>query len=139
MTLFEMYKRFPNGCDNFGKWGDFHVELYRRFPLTSEQMDEAWFDRIAWLREMFARHPLGCAEFGAEWCELWKALGRVLLMPAKVELCCPINWTWQESELIGQGVVSSCVCDTIARPSVINLDYRVDLHDGTIVKEWISE
>jgi hypothetical protein len=95
------------------------------------------------LREYFTRYPLGCESYGAQWLELWAALGRVLEMPAQMwygtESWPEKRVTWvQWMGFVERHTVADCL-ETAdkTRRSRSGLQFaRIALLDGSVVKEW---
>jgi hypothetical protein len=110
MTMHQLYLQYPNGFDNFGRWSDHH-------------------------KAMHARHPLGCAEFGAEWLGLWEALGKLLGRRGQLEI-------FSDGMLVGSSGVSreisvaELIALAIEKPALRCLRRHVRILPGTIVKEW---
>jgi hypothetical protein len=110
MTMHQLYKLHQFGFDNFGRWADHH-------------------------RAMHAKHPLGCAEFGAEWLGLWEALGKLLGRRGQLEI-------FSDGMLVGSSGVSreisvaELIALAIEKPALRCLRRHVRILPGTIVKEW---
>lgn len=96
----------------------------------------AWYEHH---KTMHAKHPLGCAEFGAEWSRRWEAVGRLLDAPARIGVRQGSTDTFERYRLkTGHGTtVAHCVEHVVLRLQFDpRLYLRIELLDGTIVKEW---
>ena len=106
----QLFHLYPNGCRSFGKWLSYH-------------------------RRMHGRHPLGCLRFGEKWLQLWDAVGRLLVRPARREGKRRSTWF-----VIDHDTVANSLKFEITRAGIDPLrkgaGCRVVLLDGTIVKEW---
>lgn len=106
----QLFHLYPNGCGSFGKWLNYH-------------------------RRMHGRHPLGCLHFGEKWLQLWDAVGRLLVRPARREGKRRSTWF-----VIDHDTVANSLKFEITRAGIFPLrkgaGCRVVLFDGTIVKEW---
>jgi hypothetical protein len=105
-----LFNTYHNGFDNFGRWSDHH-------------------------KAMHAKHPLGCAEFGAARLKLWEALGKLLNSSAQLEFYDATTGRWWVPSYGGQAPQTVQECLIMAQFA----DRRrkvVLAWDGTIVKEW---
>lgn len=106
----ELFNTHPNGFVYLGKWLNYH-------------------------RRMHGRHPLGCLRFGEKWLQLWDAVGRLLVRPARREGKRRSTWF-----VIDHDTVANSLKFEITRAGIYPLrkgaGCRVVLLDGTIVKEW---
>ena len=106
----ELFHLYPNGFVSLGKWLNYH-------------------------RRMRGRHPLGCLRFGEKWLQLWDAVGRLLVRPARREGKRRSTWF-----VIDHDTVANSLKFEITRAGIYPLrkgaGCRVVLLDGTIVKEW---
>jgi hypothetical protein len=110
MTMHQLYLQYPNGFDNFGRWSDHH-------------------------KAMHAKHPIGCAEFGAVWLGLWEALGKLLDSRAQLEFYDAVTKRWWVPTYSGQAPQTVQECLIMSQFA----DRRrrvVSAWDGTVVKEW---
>lgn len=89
------------------------------------------------LRQLYSLHPLGCDHFGAQWLELWLALGRLLRMPARVEYHQGGAWrSWPGMDRVhGPSVGGFLLFDFGAHYRGIEI--RVVLLTGTVIREWM--
>lgn len=110
-NLRELFSLYHAGFQDFGPWLDHH-------------------------REMHKRHPLECAEFGAEWLRGWEAVGR--LLGRRAEMRELIKGKWCVSLFIGYRLTT--VSDYLVKAHELNKSegcgLRVILFDGTIIREW---
>ena len=108
--MHSLFRQYPNGFDNFGQWCDHHVEMHKR-------------------------HPLGCAEFGWEWCRRWEALGKLLESPGRVQRKLGSR-QWESRTKASIYPVGTCLeIAIVARERNPNARLRV-IVDGTIIREW---
>ena len=92
------------------------------------------------LRQLVTLHPLGCDHFGAEWLDLWLALGRLLRRPARLEYygdACE----WENEPIDVWRDVAACLIEAAERISepenVRGFErVRVVLLTGTVIREW---
>lgn len=103
-----LFNTYHNGFDNFPAWIDHH-------------------------KAMHAKHPLECAEFGAEWVQQWEAVGRLLEQQCRVEYLSTDGW--RDSRLFVRCSVGYCITKVAAKERRLT-QRRIVLLDGTIVKEW---
>lgn len=114
MNLRMLFNAYPHGFDSYGPWVDHH-------------------------KAMHATHPLDCAEFGAEWLRRWSEMGRLLEAPARIGVRQGSTDTFERYRLkTGHGTtVAHCVEHVVLRLQFDpRLYLRIELLDGTIVKEW---
>lgn len=108
MTTHQLFQRYPLAIDSFGTWADA-------------------------CRATFAKHPLGCTEFGEEWLQRWIALREWLDQPAFVEVFVEGEWrrATDETEPLRDWLEH---CSTYNRPVCPR---RVCLAStGEPVREW---
>ena len=110
-NLRELFTEYHAGFQDFVPWLDHHIEMHRR-------------------------HPLECAEFGAEWLRRWEAVGR--LFHQRAEMRELIKGKWCVSLFIGHRLTT--VSDYIVKAQELHnaegCGLRVILLDGTIIREW---
>ena len=125
MNLREQFDRDQKGHTSFQEYCRENVDK-RSETLTFASPQEYW-----WHIEMYAKHPLGCESFGAEWLELWASLGELLGMPGELQCQAHVSrhWWLMRSDNVGRLLA-------LGAPVNTHLNRRIALLDGTIVKEW---
>lgn len=108
-----LFNTYHNGFDNYPAWFEHH-------------------------KAMHAKHPLECAEFGAEWLRRWEAVGRLLVQRARIEVWSEGDREWSRSAMFD--LPTETVGSALRKGSIaiapLRGRYRIVLLDGTIVKEW---
>jgi hypothetical protein len=113
MTMHSLYLAYHNGFDSFSRWVDHH-------------------------HAMHAKHPLGCAEFGAEWLRRWGEVGRLLNQRCIIQELGQRN-AWFDAEdwpNAGRAILAFHDLWTSYRDTISPPAYRITLLDGTIIREW---
>lgn len=105
-NLFENFRAYPFGFDDFGKWRAHHIEMHKR-------------------------HPLECAEFGAEWLWRWSEVGRLLETPGYGYIYGP---GWRKP----LGRTNARIGALLREAEEQRHESRIKVHflDGTIAREW---
>jgi len=97
-------------------------------------------ERNMTLPDLYTLHPLGCDHFGAEWLDLWLALGRLLRKPARLEYYGDAS-EWEPDPICDSLDVASCLIEAVERlgepENVRGFErIRVVLLTGTVIREW---
>lgn len=114
MNLRELFSLYHNGFDNFPAWVDHH-------------------------REMHAKHPLDCPEFGEAWLRRWEAIGRLLQSESITYALFEVGWAEVARHPLRHAIG---VCVSLNRNDRKRARYdrpdgrRITILNGTIIKEW---
>jgi hypothetical protein len=109
-NLRELFSLYHAGFQDFGPWLNHHREMHRR-------------------------HPLGCAEFGAEWLWRWSEVGRLLATDA-IRQYKTRREKWVREIAYGLPCGHAIHFTILERKHVSNFESRTILLDGTIIREW---
>lgn len=109
-----LFNQYHSGFDNYGAWYEHH-------------------------KAMHAKHPLECAEFGAEWLRRWEALWFLLQRSAQLEFQDGNTKRWWVPTFDERRprTVEDCIETALFEPRAQSHIRRVVLEfNGTIVREW---